>query len=480
MQHGPVGRAGREHDGEARRRPVTRARPRSPGADILARVRSNRAEAARTSASARVTSTLPAPPSSSAATIAATCSGSSPQQAPPPGLPAAAHGADRRGRSPDPGTAAPRSRSSASLGSTSPRRTASSSSVSSARSPPMHRSIVRCRVRRRGNLGRTPAPARRGRGAAARHGRFMDDLDPLPGTAHAADPALDRSAHARIASLDAVPALEPRRRARRADGGRRRASCRGRFPSALERPDPVLRRRREVARYVGEPVCVVVARDRYVAEDALERDRGRLRAAAGPAMDAALAGDAADRRASARTSRPQLRVRRPGRGLRPRPPRRARALPPSHARSATPVECYGVVADWDAATATLTAWANFQGPFTLHGVAAAALGIPAARLRLLTPADSRRLATASRRRSTPTSCSWGSRRASSACRCAGSRTGVEHLLASSASTGALHGGRGGVRRGRRAAGAAARRSWTTSAPTSALPSRPRSTACTAA
>ena len=40
-----------------------------------------------------------------------------------------------------------------------------------------------------------------------------------------------------------------------------------------------------------------------------------------------------------------------------------------------PVECYGVVADWDEAAGRLTAWANFQGPFTLHGVAAAALGL---------------------------------------------------------------------------------------------------------
>ena len=36
----------------------------------------------------------------------------------------------------------------------------------------------------------------------------------------------------------------------------------------------------------------------------------------------------------------------------------------------------------------MTAWANFQGPFTLHGVAAAALGIPGAQLRLLTPSES--------------------------------------------------------------------------------------------
>ena len=36
----------------------------------------------------------------------------------------------------------------------------------------------------------------------------------------------------------------------------------------------------------------------------------------------------------------------------------------------------------------MTAWSNFQGPFTLHGVAAAALGLPPAKLRLVSPPDS--------------------------------------------------------------------------------------------
>ena len=69
-------------------------------------------------------------------------------------------------------------------------------------------------------------------------------------------------------------------------------------------------------------------------------------------------------------------------------PRRARAFRFPRF-SCTPVECYGVVADWDEAEGRLTAWANFQGPFTLHGVAAAALGLP------------RRAASACSRRPTP-------------------------------------------------------------------------------
>src|SRR4030095_3795969 len=56
--------------------------------------------------------------------------------------------------------------------------------------------------------------------------------------------------------------------------------------------------------------------------------------------------------------------------------------------SCTPVECYGVVAQWNQAEESLTAWANFQGPFTLHPVAADALGLAGSKLRLITPPDS--------------------------------------------------------------------------------------------
>src|SRR5207342_3916547 len=48
--------------------------------------------------------------------------------------------------------------------------------------------------------------------------------------------------------------------------------------------------------------------------------------------------------------------------------------------------CFGVIADWQGDS--LTAWANFQGPFTLHSVATAALGLPGSKLRLITPPDS--------------------------------------------------------------------------------------------
>ena len=143
----------------------------------------------------------------------------------------------------------------------------------------------------------------------------------------------------------------------------------------------------------------------------------------------------------------------------------------------TPVECYAVVADWDATAGRLTAWANFQGPFTLHGVAAAALGLKGDRLRLLTPPDSGGsfgikssvfayvvlMGLAARHLGVPVT--WTEDR-------------LEHLAASAAATGRTT----EVEAGFTADGQLSRSATTrsrTSARTSARPSRRRSIACTA-
>ena len=56
--------------------------------------------------------------------------------------------------------------------------------------------------------------------------------------------------------------------------------------------------------------------------------------------------------------------------------------------SCTPIETYGVVAEYDAAEDAYDVLANFQGPFSLHPVMARALKVPGNRLRLRTPPDS--------------------------------------------------------------------------------------------
>ena len=220
-------------------------------------------------------------------------------------------------------------------------------------------------------------------------GWFMDDLAPLP---HIAEAAVVRSteAHARIVSVDVSAALAVPGVIGVLTGADVAALSRP-FPSAIGRAVEHWAAAVDRVRYVGEPVAVVVARDRYVAEDAAELvavEYDPLPVAASP--EAALAAGApvlheavgsnvaSDRRFAygdfaAALAGADLVVRR-----RFRHPR----------SSCTPVEGAGVICAWDATTGSVTAWSNFQGPFTLHGVAAAALGVPPARLRLVSPPDS--------------------------------------------------------------------------------------------
>ncbi len=211
-------------------------------------------------------------------------------------------------------------------------------------------------------------------------GRFLDDLDPVPNVCHAAV-LRSQVAHARVARLDPSDALAlpgvvgVLTGAEVAEGSQP-------FPAGVDSPFAYRAAAHETARYAGEPLAVVVARDRYVAEDALELIAVEyepldpvldpLEAARTPSLvasdrsfaygdpDGALA--AADVVVRERFSFPRW--------------------------SAMPVECSGVIADWDASSSTLTAWTNFQGPFTLHSVAASSLGLPGGRLRLITPPDS--------------------------------------------------------------------------------------------
>ncbi len=210
-------------------------------------------------------------------------------------------------------------------------------------------------------------------------GRFIDDLDPVANARHA---AVLRSpfAHARIVRLDPAAALE-------LPGvvgvltGADVAELSRPFPAGIDSPIPHYAAAHEVTRYVGEPVAVVVARDRYLAEDALELIEVEYEPLE-PILDAEAAVETeacvSDRSfhygdVEAALAGADLVVRE-----RFRFPR----------WSCTPVECYGVVADWSAAEGSLTAWANFQGPFTLHSVAAGALGLSGSKLRLITPPDS--------------------------------------------------------------------------------------------
>jgi 2-furoyl-CoA dehydrogenase large subunit len=99
-------------------------------------------------------------------------------------------------------------------------------------------------------------------------GRFLDDLDPLPGTLVA---AIVRSphAHARIRSVNLDRARNHPGVAAVIGPEEVLATLRP-FPLSVKAPTPYYPTATDKTRFVGEPVAVVVASDRYVAEDAAE------------------------------------------------------------------------------------------------------------------------------------------------------------------------------------------------------------------
>lgn len=219
--------------------------------------------------------------------------------------------------------------------------------------------------------------------------RFMDDLEPVAGLAHA---AILRSPHgcADIMSIDASAALK--------------------LPGVVDvlLPDDVAALSKPIGnllsrklkyypsavgrvRYFGEPVAVVVAENRYVAEDAL--DLIKVVYDPKPAVvepeDALLPtatvlhdefgsnvvhqrdfeyGDPAEQFAKAakivscKTNYPRV--------------------------SSTPMETYGVIASFDPSSDRYTVWSNFQGPFALHPIACDALRVKGHQLRLISSPSS--------------------------------------------------------------------------------------------
>jgi len=143
-------------------------------------------------------------------------------------------------------------------------------------------------------------------------------------------------------------------------------------------------------RFVGEPVAVVVARDRYVAEDvldlievdyeplpvvtcpekAMEPDAPLLHEKSGTNValhrllsygDVEGAFDDADVTVTERIVYPKI--------------------------SPTPMETNGVICSFDAHRDILTCWCGFHGPYSLHAVMAKALRLPSSKVRIIVPPD---------------------------------------------------------------------------------------------
>ncbi len=216
--------------------------------------------------------------------------------------------------------------------------------------------------------------------------RFIDDLEPVAGLKHA---TILRSpyAHAKILRIDAS-------RAQALAGvsgvvtGAQIADFTNPIPSVVRVPMTYYPIAIEKVRYVGEPVAVIVADDRYTAEDALdliEVEYQNLQVIADP--EQALDPDGTplhDEMGSNVANRRHFVSGDPDRAF-----ESAAHIVELDYRfpkyGSTPMETYGVIAHHETAPERFTSWSNFQGPFVLQPLMAASLGVPGNRLRLITP-----------------------------------------------------------------------------------------------
>ncbi len=220
-------------------------------------------------------------------------------------------------------------------------------------------------------------------------GHFLDDL-PLPvGTLYA---AVVRSpiAHGKIASVDVSGAMQiPGVRAVLTIEDVQEWS--NPLVVAVKTPMRQWVLAANYVRYVGEPLAMVIAESRALAEDGVEKVVVNIEPL--PAVvdvDAAIKEDAiilhSDMGSNCVSDR-SFQYGNPDEAF-----ARAANIVEVDIRyprnSCTPMETGGVIAQWNRATSSYEVTSNFMGPFSLHVVMAAALKIPGTKLRHHVPPDS--------------------------------------------------------------------------------------------
>ena len=220
-------------------------------------------------------------------------------------------------------------------------------------------------------------------------GRYVDDMPTAPGTGHA---AILRSPHphARLTGIDTAAALAlPGVHA--VVTGRDARAWSTPFIVGVRQPMEHWCIATDRVRYAGEPVAIVVAEDRYRAEDALALIDVRYEPLAAivdpevalgadaPVLHEAVGGNLISERAF-RYGDPEAAFANAAHTV---------ATTVRYPRNAcTPVECLGLVAAWEPGEGVYDVLSNFQGPLTLHPVMARALKVPGPRLRLRSAPDS--------------------------------------------------------------------------------------------
>lgn len=219
--------------------------------------------------------------------------------------------------------------------------------------------------------------------------RFIDDLAPVAGLRFAAILRAPHP-HARIVCIETSRALALAG-VRAVVTGKDIAELIGPVPSVVKAPIAFYPIAIDRARYVGEPVAVVVADTRYIAEDACDliaveyevlpavADLRRATAPGAPVIHEKAGSNLISQR-SFRYGDPDQAFAEADRVF---------ELSYSYPRYAsTPMETFGVIAHFERAPDRYTVWSNFQGPFVIQPLMAGALRVPGNRLRLITPPSS--------------------------------------------------------------------------------------------
>ena len=228
-------------------------------------------------------------------------------------------------------------------------------------------------------------------------GRYIADLR-LPGTLHV---AFLRSpvAAGRIASIDTRQALA-------LDGvaavltGADIAGKLAPIPGMQSRPPKLWRDSVEhwvdipdqplladgVVRHVGEPVALVVASDRYIAEDALELIQLEIELHPAVAdLAAALRPGAPSVHGRDSNLAARFRVVKGDPAARPPGARTVRGRFVNHRHTAMPIECRGVLAQHDPVSGQMTIWSATQVVHWVRREVAARLELPEALVRCIAP-----------------------------------------------------------------------------------------------
>lgn len=220
-------------------------------------------------------------------------------------------------------------------------------------------------------------------------GRYGDDLGVKPGTLHAAVYRSDY-AHARIKSIDVTQAEKmPGVRAVLTPEDVRAWSRP--FINGVKIPMEMWAVAMDKVRYVGEPIVVVIAESRYLAEDAFDGIKIEFEAQSPvSSIEGAISKDSAILHEAVGTNvlherefnygDPQARFQECEHNL---------EMTIEYPRnSCTPIEGGVVIAEYLPGDEGYEVCSNFMGPFSMHAVMSLALNVPGNRLRHRSAPDS--------------------------------------------------------------------------------------------